>query len=75
MLLERHKLKRYQSGLKMILYVSVREIFKCDVFFMHSLDKGLYCKLMTERTITPEDISNLEKRMDELEGDYYADNK
>lgn len=66
MLLDRYDLKKYQSGLKMVLYVAVRELFKCDVFYMHSLDKGLYCKLMTERKITPEDLSALEKRMNEI---------
>ena len=66
MLLDRFALKKYQSGLKMVMYVAVRELFKCDVFFMHSLDKGLYCKIMTQRNITPEDISMLENKIKEI---------
>ena len=66
MLLDRYKQKKYQSGLKMVVYVAVRELFRCDVFYMHSLDKGLYCKIMTDKKLTPEDINALEKRMGQI---------
>ena len=45
MLLDRYETKLIQSGLKMVMYVAVRKLFKCDVYFMHSLDKGLYLYL------------------------------
>ena len=63
MLLDRYEIKLYQSGLKMVMYVAVKKLFKCDVFFLHSLDKGLYCKIQTEKKLTLEDIHALKKEM------------
>ena len=50
MLLDRYETKLIQSGLKMVMYVAVRKLFKCDVYFMHSLDKGLYCKIQSKNS-------------------------
>ena len=66
MLLDRYKHKLYQSGLKMVLYVSVRELFKCDVLFLHSLDKGLYCQILSDTRLNSEDISKLKDKMTEI---------
>ena len=66
MLLDRYKHKLYQSGLKMVLYVSVRELFKCDVLFLHSLDKGLYCQILSDTRLNSEDISRLKDKMTEI---------
>jgi len=63
MLLDRYSLKLYQSGLKMVMYVAVKELFKCDVLFMHSLDKGLYCQIKTINKLTDEDIDKLKNKM------------
>ena len=66
MLLDRYKQKLYQSGLKMILYVSVRELFKCDIYFMHSVDKGIYCKIMSRNELTSNDVNNIKIRMQQI---------
>ena len=60
-LLDRYEIKKYQAGLKMVMYVAVKKLFNCDVFYMHSLDKGLYCKIDTEKKLTINDINNLKK--------------
>lgn len=65
-LLDRYKTKKYQAGLKMVMYVAVNELFNCDISFMHSVDKGLYCQIKSEKLLTNEDISNLKQRMDEI---------
>lgn len=50
----------------MVLYVAVKELFKCDISFSHSLDKGLYCKIDTDRELTNNDIDLLNKKVQEL---------
>ena len=72
MLLDRYKHKQYQSGLKFVLYVAVKELFKCDVYFVHSLDKGLYCKIISDKLLDENDISLLDKKMRQIIND---DNK
>ncbi len=66
MLLDRYKIKTYQAGLKMILYVSVKELFNCDVYFLHSLDKGLYCEIKSSKELNREDIEKISIRMKEI---------
>lgn len=66
MLLDRYKIKMYQSGLKMVLYVAVKELFKCDIHYLNSLDKGLYCKIQTDKKLTQEDIDELKLRMERI---------
>lgn len=66
MLLDRYESKLIQSGLKMVMYVAVRKLFKCDVYFMHSLDKGLYCKIQSKNNLNADDINKLKNIMDDL---------
>lgn len=66
MLLDRYETKLIQSGLKMVMYVAVRRLFKCDVYFMHSLDKGLYCRIQSKNKLNNDDINNLKKMMDDI---------
>ena len=66
MLKDRYEVKKYQAGLKMILYVSVRELFACDIFFLHSIDKGLYCEIKTNKEITREDVVKIKNHMQEI---------
>ncbi len=66
MLLDRYESKLIQSGLKMVMYVAVRKLFKCDVYFMHSLDKGLYCKIQSKNNLNADDIDKLKQMMDDL---------
>ena len=64
MLLDRYEHKLYQAGLKMVMYAAVKKVFKCDVYFIHSLDKGLLCKVQAKRILTLEDINHLKEEMD-----------
>lgn len=66
MLLDRYETKLIQSGLKMVMYVAVRKLFKCDIYYMHSLDKGLYCKIQSENKLSIDDINKLKEEMDNL---------
>ena len=63
MLLDRYDVKVYQSGLKFVLIVAVKNLFNCDVIFPHSLDKGLYTKIITPRKINQDDIEALKDEM------------
>ena len=60
MLLDRYDVKVYQSGLKFVLFVAVKNILKCEVTFPHSLDKGLYTKINTPRVLNADDIETFE---------------
>ncbi len=66
MLIDRYKVKTYQAGLKMVLYVAVRELFNCDIHFLHSLDKGLYCEIQTDKEITKDDVEEIKKHMQKI---------
>jgi uridine kinase len=65
-LLDRYEQKKYQSGLKFVLYVAVRKLFACDVNYSHSIDKGLYTKIITDKVLTDTDINNLKIEMDKI---------
>lgn len=66
MLLDRYETKLIQSGLKMVMYVAVRKLFKCDIYYMHSLDKGLYCKIQSDNKLSIDDINRLKDEMDSI---------
>ena len=50
----------------MILYVTVRELFKSDICYVHSLDKGIYCDILCSKKLTNDDISKIKERMQEI---------
>jgi len=76
MLLDRYSLKVYQGGLKFVLYVAVKNTLKCDVNFAHSLDKGLYVKLMTDKKVTQGDIDAIRNEMKRIvEADHWITKK
>ncbi len=56
--------KMYQSGLKFILIIAARELWKREVNFKYSLDKGIYAKI--DKRISEEDVSLLKSKMQEL---------
>ena len=63
MLLDRYVQKKYQAGLKFVLYVAVKKLYNCDIHYLNSIDKGLYCHVMTEKNLSEEDITNLKNTM------------
>ncbi len=66
MLLDRYNVKVYQAGIKFVLYVAAKNILNCEVTFSHSLDKGLYTQLLSNKQLTRIDIDNLKKEMDRI---------
>ena len=59
MLLDRALQKKYQSGMKFLLYVAVRHLGYEDINYLHSIDKGLYSKIIAPRTLNNEDIEKI----------------
>ncbi|NLL01584.1 MAG: nucleoside kinase [Mollicutes bacterium] len=66
MLLDRYNVKVYQAGLKFVLAVAVKNVFNCEVSFPHSLDKGLYTQILSNRQLSQFDIDNLKREMDRI---------
>lgn len=66
MLLGRYEQKKYESGLKFVLYVAAKRLFKCDVNYLHSIDKGLFTSIMSDKKLTSEDINNLKIEMNKI---------
>ena len=55
--------KEYAAGLKFLLYVAVKDLFNGEVFFHHSLDKGIYTTIECKKTIDKEQLLNIKKYM------------
>ena len=56
--------KMYQSGLKFLFLVSAREAFPgCEVRFLHSVPKGILCEVVTDKTLTSLDVSEIKGKM------------
>lgn len=66
MLLDRAVQKKYQSGLKFLLFVAVKHLGYDDINYLHSIDKGLYSKIIAPKTLTEEDIENIKNYINEL---------
>lgn len=66
MLLDRTLQKKYQSGMKFLLYVAVRHLGYEDINYLHSIDKGLYSKIIAPRTLNNEDIEKIKEYINEL---------
>lgn len=48
------------------MYVSVKKLFKCEIKFPHSLDKGMYVQVLSKNKLSDEDVKNLKDNMDAL---------
>lgn len=55
--------KVYQSGLKFVLFVAVKRLCKCDIQFYHSLEKGIYTKILSKEEINADSILNIKNEM------------
>ena len=58
--------KEYAAGLKFLLYVAVKDLFDGEVFFHHSLDKGIYTTIECKEIIDKEKLLNIKNYMKEL---------
>jgi len=57
----------YVRGLTFIFIRACHELFPdCSVSIEHSMSKGLYCEVHGDLTITPRQVSRIEKRMREI---------
>ena len=56
--------KMYQSGLKFILILAVRSLWKKEVSFKYSLDNGIYAKV--DKRLSDDDILEIKTKMQEL---------
>ena len=58
--------KEYAAGLKFLLYVAVKDLFNGEVFFHHSLDKGIYTTIECKEIIDKEKLLNIKNYMKKL---------
>ena len=58
--------KEYAAGLKFLLYVAVKDLFNGEVYFHHSLDKGIYTTVESEAVINKENLGKIKTYMKEL---------
>ncbi len=58
----------YKSGLKFVLYVAIKELCgeDADVIFYNSIDKGIYTKIVSLKTIDEDKIKILKEKMTEI---------
>ena len=56
--------KMYQSGLKFLFIIAVRELWNKKVSFKYSLDKGIYCEI--DKRLSDDDVMDLKIKMKEL---------
>lgn len=66
MLLDRADQKKYQSGMKFLLYVAIKHLGYIDINYLHSIDKGLYSQIIATKTLTDEDIEKIKNYINEL---------
>ena len=62
--------KVYERGLIFLFISAVKEMLKKDVKVSHSIDKGIYCEILGDYSITETDIVNVKNKIKE-----YIDNK
>ncbi len=56
--------KIYQSGLKFLFYLSVKELYPdCEVSFLHSVPKGILSEVLMPHNLTSEDVSKIKGQM------------
>ncbi len=59
--------KIYQAGLKFIFLEAIKELYNnSDVFFLHSVPKGILCEVKINHELTVDDISKIKGKMAEL---------
>ena len=66
--MQREGNKMYVNGLKFLLLISVKEVLgiKSDINFEHSIDKGIYCRIISDKNINSELFNKIKDKMKEL---------
>lgn len=56
-------IKIYQGGLKYILYNTIKRLYKGEVIFHHSLDKGIYATIIADEIIGEKEVQDIKEQM------------
>ena len=58
----------FKSGLKFVLYVAIKELYgnKTDVFFINSIDKGMYVKITDNIKLNEKIVADIKEKMQEI---------
>lgn len=56
--------KAYQSGLKFLFFVAVKDIFpEAEISFLHSVPKGILSEIKVKHNLTSDDVSKIKGQM------------
>ena len=59
--------KIYQAGLKYMFLVAVKEVYpESEVYYLHSVPKGILCEVKINHSLTSEDLTKIKGKMAEL---------
>lgn len=60
--------KMYVNGLKFILLITIKEILgiNSDISFEHSIDRGIYCKIISDKKIDEKILKQIHDKFTEL---------
>ena len=58
--------RTYLRGIYFLLSKAVKDVLNCDVKIMHTLDKGIYCEILTNNLISEVTTEKIKIRMKEL---------
>lgn len=58
--------RAYLRGIYFLLSKAVKDVVNCDVKIMHSLDRGIYCEVLTNNLISEVTIEKIKIRMRSL---------
>lgn len=60
--------RMYINGLKFLLIIAIKELYgnNSDICFEHSIDKGIYCKIKTDKIISNDEFYKIEEKMKEI---------
>ena len=58
--------RTYLRGIYFLLSKAVKDVLNCDVKIMHTLDKGVYCEILTNNLISEVTTEKIKIRMKEL---------
>lgn len=59
-------MNEYIAGLKFLLYVAVKDLYNGEVYYHHSLDKGIYTTIKSDKPIDKTELMKIKQYMQEL---------
>lgn len=58
--------RAYERGLTLLFVKAVRDVINCDVKVLHSIDKGIYCEILSNEKIDEVTVQKIKIRIREL---------